>query len=89
VAALNQLKERMPFLASRAGAVKTSLENLLREQRREGLSLRQDVMASWKRMEHFMDKADEALEAKDAVAAGRFMEQAEREVEKLERFLGK
>jgi len=88
-AEIEQLRERMVMLASRAGAVKTSLETLQRQQSAMGLSLRGDITASWKRMEYYMDQAEAALGKGDPAAARRHMEAAGREVDRLEAFLGR
>ena len=77
------------MLASRAGAVSSSLQNLQREQQRQGFGLRGDIAASWKRMEHYMDQFDAAIAAKDPDAAKEHMESAEREIATLEKFLGR
>jgi hypothetical protein len=77
------------MLASRAGAVGSSLQNLQQEQKRSGFGLRGDITASWKRMEHYMDQVDAALAARDPDAAKENMENAEREVTALEKFLGR
>ncbi len=77
------------MLASRAGAVTTRLQNLEQEQRRAGFGLRADVASSWKRLEHYMDQAEAALSAKDPDAAKTHMENAERELGTLEKFLGR
>ncbi len=88
-AALKELQKSWPMLASRAGAASTSLQGLQQEQKRSGFGLRGDITASWKRMEHYMDQADAALAAKDPDAARESMENAEREVTALEKFLGR
>lgn len=88
-AALKELQKSWPMLASRAGAASTSLQNLQQEQKRSGFGLRGDITASWKRMEHYMDQVEAALSAKDPDAARESMENAEREVTTLEKFLGR
>jgi serine/threonine protein kinase len=88
-AALKELQKDWPMLASRAGAVTASLQDLQQEQRRSGYGLRGDIAASWKRLEHYMDQAEEALSAKDPDAAKTNMENAERELGTLEKFLGR
>jgi hypothetical protein len=88
-AALKELQKSWPMLASRAGAVSSSLQNLQQEQKRSGFGRRGDITASWKRMEHYLDQVDAALAAKDADAARENMENAEREVTALEKFLGR
>ncbi|RPI19800.1 MAG: serine/threonine protein kinase [Acidobacteriales bacterium] len=88
-AALKEIRKNWPMLASRAGAVSSSLQNLQQQQQRSGLGLRGDISASWKRMEHYMDQVDAALTARDAEAAKENLENAEREVALLEKFLGR
>jgi len=79
----------MVMLASRAGAVRTSLETLQRQQAAMGLSLRGDISASWKRMEYYLDQAEAALGKGDEAGARRHLEAAERELDRLETFLGR
>jgi hypothetical protein len=89
VAALREVQKSWPMLASRAGAVASTLQNLEQAQKRSGFGLRGDISASWKRMEHYMDQADAAISAKDPALAKENMESAEREIQTLEKFLGR
>src|SRR5579875_979430 len=86
---LQKLNDRMTLLAARANAVKSSLENLERQQQSQGLSLRGDIAASLSRMEAYMDASDKALSAANAESATRNMDLAEREIDRLEKFLGR
>jgi len=87
-AVLQELRERLVQLDSRAGPVRTSLGNLKRSQEASGLSLRGDMAAAETRMNYQLDGANSALRAHDAPAAKKFMDSAEAELEKLEKFLG-
>ncbi len=87
-AALQEARERMILLSSRAGGVRGSLENLQREQSRSGLSLRGDMAAAAQRVQYLMGEASAALAAGNAAAAKRNLDQAEANLEKLEKFLG-
>jgi len=87
-AVLQELRERLVQLDSRAGAVRTSLGNLKRSQQASGLSLRGDMASAETRMNYMLDGANSALRAHDAAAAKKFLDSAEAEVEKLEKFLG-
>lgn len=89
VTALRETQKAWPMLASRAGAISSSLQNLQNEQKRSGLGLRGDISASWKRMEYYMDQAEAAISAKDPALAKENMESAEREIQTLEKFLGR
>jgi uncharacterized protein YicC (UPF0701 family) len=79
----------MTPLAGRANAVKDSVEHLRQQQERAGFSLRQDISASSSSMERYMDNADAALKARSPEAAKKYMDLAEQEVEKLEKFFGR
>jgi hypothetical protein len=85
---LPALKHRMDLLSSRASVVDQSLQTLQQQQSSSGLSLRGDISASWIRMKGYMDRADAALSASRPNAAKRNMDQAEREIDFLEKFLG-
>ncbi len=88
-AALRETQKAWPMLASRAGAISTTLQNLQNEQKRSGLGLRGDISASWKRMEYYMDQAEAAISAKDPALAKENMDSADREIQTLEKFLGR
>ena len=87
-AVLQELRERLVLLDSRAGAVRTSLGNLKRSQAADGMSLRGDMAAAESRMNYMIDGANSALGAHDAASSKKFIDSAELEVEKLEKFLG-
>jgi serine/threonine-protein kinase len=87
--ALDRARERLGMLAARANAVRGSLQNLEQQQRSTGVGLRIDISASWKRMEFLLDEAEAALKRQDLAAAKRNLDNAERETDKLEQFLGR
>jgi serine/threonine-protein kinase len=86
---LEELEDRMTPLTGRAGAVKDSVEHLRQQQESAGFSLRHDISASLSSMEQYMGKADAALNSRNAEAAKKYMDLAEREIEKLEKFFGR
>jgi hypothetical protein len=87
-AVLQDLREQLVQLSARAGAVRSSLGNLKRSQAANGMSLRGDMAASETRMNSLMEGANAALNAHDAPSTKKFLESADRELEKLEKFLG-
>jgi eukaryotic-like serine/threonine-protein kinase len=87
-AVLQEFRERLVQLDARAGSVRTSLGNLKRSQEASGMSLRGDMAAAETRMNYLMDGANSALRAHDPAAAKKFLDSADTEVEKLEKFLG-
>jgi len=86
---LEELEDRMTPLEGRAVAVKDSVDHLRQQQESAGYSLRQDISASASNMQQHMGKAQDALNAKNPQAAKKYMDLAEREVEKLEKFFGR
>jgi serine/threonine-protein kinase len=86
---LEELQDRMTPLTGRANAVKDSIEHLRQQQERAGFSLRHDISASLSSMEQYMGKADAALNSRNPEAAKKYMDLAEREIEKLEKFFGR
>jgi serine/threonine-protein kinase len=88
-AEIQQLRERMITLASRANALRASIQNLEAQQRRAGLSLRTDMATSWRRMEAFLDEAEAAMKGRDWLAFRRSLDLAEREADRLDEFLGR
>jgi len=86
---LEELEDRMTPLAARASAVKDSVEHLRRQQESAGYSIRQDISAAVSSMDQYMGKADAALNSRNPGAAKKYMDLAEREIEKLEKFFGR
>ena len=85
---LEKLREEGSLLSIRVGTVKSSLDGLRKAQARTGLGLRADMAASEQRMDYLMNQADAALQRGDAAATQRNLDLAEKEVSKLEKFLG-
>jgi serine/threonine-protein kinase len=85
---LEKLRDQGSMLSIRAGTVRTSLNALRKTQARSGLGLRADMAASEQRMDYLLSQADAALQRGDAAAGQRNLDLAEKEVSKLEKFLG-
>jgi serine/threonine-protein kinase len=88
-AELDKLKEQLNLLDIRAGACKTGIENLRRAQASSGLGLRTDIAASAQRADYYLNETESALQRKDVAAGKKNFDSAEREVSKLESFLGR
>jgi serine/threonine-protein kinase len=85
---LEKVREQVVLLEIRAGTVRSGLDSLRSAQARSGLGLRADMAASAQRMDYLLGEADAALQRGDPVAAKRNLDLAEKEVSKLEKFLG-
>jgi hypothetical protein len=88
-AELRQLRERMMLQATRLSSSKEAIENMRRTQARSGLGMRQDVVNALNRAEFFMDESEDAMKAGDPAEMRKALDSAERQIEILERFLGR
>jgi hypothetical protein len=88
-AELQQLREQLAMLATRAGGIRTTLQTLQRSQAASGQNLRGDMQEAASLMNSYMEGSNAALNAGDAAQAKSFMDKAERQVEKLEKFLNR
>ncbi len=87
--ALRDEGESLMLLDTRANSIKGSLDTLQQQQARSGLNLRGDIVTSRQRMEAYLNEAEASLKSADPARAKRNMDAAEREIEKLEKFLGR
>lgn len=88
-AVLAELEQQVDQLSSRTAAVNDSLDTLRRQQNAQGLGLRGDMAATQERLKIHVGKAQAALQDQDIKNAKRYADQAEAELEQLERFLGR
>ena len=87
--AIADARDRLFLMAARVNAVKDSMANLQRRQAAAGLGLRGDMVAANQRMEYQLDEADRAIKGGDPAAAKQRLDAAERELERLEGWLGR
>ncbi len=76
-------------LSVRASTASQSLDSLRQQQQADGYNLRGDIAASQQRMEMYLTKGNNALNAKDLVNAKKYFDLAETEISKVEKFLGR
>jgi len=88
-AELAEIEEQIDQLSSRAVAVNDSLDNLRRQQSAQGLGLRGDIAAAQERMKVHVDKAQAAVQNRDLEGAKKYAAQAEVDLDRLEKFLGR
>ena len=88
-AELKEASEQLMQISARASAARESIEQIRRQQEADGLGMRVDIVASLNRMNSYIDSANRALAANDVVDARQSMDRADRELAKLETFLGK
>ena len=77
------------MVSARASTARNSLQTLQRSQAASGLNLRADITEAASLASSYLEGANAALNAGDAASARSFTEKAERQVEKIEKFLGR
>ncbi len=86
---LAELDHQADQLSSRETAIGASLDTLQRQQNAQGLQLRGDIVAAQSRMRTYLAKAQEALQAHNLKNARKYLDLAEPDAEKIEKFLGR
>ena len=87
--ALREAREHMIMLGSRANSARASLTRMKEAQARQGLGMRGDITGAQERMETYLDEAQAAIRSGDPEHAKKSLSNAEREIDKLDAFLGR
>lgn len=83
---LAELEDLHDKLSVRAITVNQRVDSQRKEMEASGNNLRADIGAAQTRVRMYMDKFDQAMNAKDPEAAKRYMGLAERDIEMLEKY---
>lgn len=85
---LAKLEDEADKLNVRAAAASQSVDTLRKQQVAAGYNLRADVASAQERMQVYLAKGDAALKAHDVVNAQKYFDLADKELDKIEKFLG-
>jgi eukaryotic-like serine/threonine-protein kinase len=85
---LAKLEEEADQLNIRAATASHSVDTLRQQQAAAGYNLRGDIASSEERAQVYLAKGNAALKAQDVVNAKKYFDQADTEINKLEKFLG-
>ncbi len=88
-AAVAAVRERLRMMTSRANAASRSLKTLEARQQASGLGLRGDISSAWDRVSEALEEARQAAKDGDAASAQRALDTAERDLDRLDKFLGR
>jgi serine/threonine-protein kinase len=88
-AELQEVRESLALIGVRASGIRTGLQSLQRTQAASGMNLRGDMQAAANLMDTYLDGAQAALNARDVEQAKIFLDKAEPQVQKLEKFLNR
>ena len=86
---IREVKDKLMNLSARADAARGGVQALRTQQQAQGLDLRTDIVASMNRMDSNLAEARQSLNARDLSTANEYIAQAEKEVARLEAFLGR
>ena len=86
---IREVRDRLMNMDARADAARNGVQQLRRQQQAQGLDIRGDMLGAMNRMNSYLGEADRALGQNDLESAKDYMEKADRELSKLEGFLGK
>ena len=89
IAALREARDHLMSLGSRANSARATLTRMKEQQARQGLGMRGDITTAEQRMENFLDDAQDAIKAGDPERAKKALASAEREIDRLDTFLGR
>lgn len=82
------VEQELDQLASRQAAINASLDSLQAQQQQQGYQLRGDIVAAQASMNSSLAKAQSAAEGQDLDRAKQYLKMADKQIEKLEAFLG-
>jgi serine/threonine protein kinase len=88
-AELSDLRDRLMQVSARSTSIEASLTRLQQEQAKQGLGLRGDMVAARERLNYQLNEADSNLKQGDAAGAKKRLDGAERDLETIEKFLGR
>jgi hypothetical protein len=88
-AELQEVRESIALIGVRASGIRTSLQSLQNSQGKKGLNLRGDMQSAANLMDTYLDGAQAAFNANDVAQARSFLDKAEPQVQKLEKFLNR
>jgi eukaryotic-like serine/threonine-protein kinase len=86
---VREVRNRLMNLSARAEAAQTGVQSIRAQQQAQGLDIRTDILGAMSRMNGLLSEAQRALDRKELDAANDYMDRAEKDVAKLETFLGK
>ncbi len=81
--------DRYANLQARADSALAGVEQIRSQQQAQGLDIRGDILTAMNRLHHQLNEAQRALDGLDIAGANDYMNRADNDVEKLEKFLGR
>ena len=86
---IRAVRDQLMNLGARADAARAGVQQIRSQQQAQGLDIRGDIVASMDRMDNDLGEANRALNQNDLATAKDYLDRADKEVSKLESFLGR
>lgn len=86
---MREARDRFANLEARADAALAGVEQIRSQQREQGLDIRADILGAMNRLHHQLDEARKAVAQRDLETANEYMNRADGETGRLEKFLGR
>ena len=86
---VRQARDRLSNLEARSDSASAGVASIRREQQRQGLDIRGDILAAMNRLSNNLRKAQAAIAQNDLQTADEYMERADKDTSTLEKFLGR
>jgi serine/threonine-protein kinase len=85
---IREATDRLGNLQARADSALSGVEQIRREQQAQGVDIRSDILSSMNRLHYQLNQSRRALEGNDLATANEYMNRADLETARLEKFLG-
>ena len=86
---MREARDRFAGLEARADSALAGVEQIRSQQSSQGLDLRGDILTAINRLNHQLDESRKALGERDLDTANEYMNRADAETSRLEKFLGR
>lgn len=85
---LEELRQQFNSLSTRFASAQESVRRLEAQQQRQGFGMRRDVREAVTRFQYLMKESSDSLVSRNTEAARTSLQMAERNLERIEKFLG-
>jgi hypothetical protein len=85
---MREARDRLGNLESRADSALAGVEQIRKEQQAQGVDIRGDILSSMNRLHFQLNESRKALNERDLATANEYMNRADLETSRLEKFLG-
>jgi serine/threonine protein kinase len=86
---IEKAEDEADKLNVRGSTIAQSVDTMRQQQQASGYNMRGDIASSEERMKVYLSKGNDALKVQDLAGAKKYFDLAEKEIDKLEKFMGR